>query len=295
MTERHIVAGELDVAYLEDGPADGRPVILLHGFPYDVHGYDDVTTRLAGAGLRVLRPWLRAFGATAFLSAETMRSGEQAALAADLLAFINTLALEQPLLVGFDWGGRAACAAAALAPEKIGGIVAIGGDLIQGAPSSRPLPPALAQRLWHLYFLSSPASRVALEADPLPIVRHLWAQWSPDWAFDDATFARSAPAFGNPDFPAIVQHSYAHRLGQMPGAPAFAALQHRLETLTDIPVPALLLGGADSLAPIARGRFSNVIDVRGLPGVGHNVPHEAPEAVADAVIALAAALTPRSG
>ena len=290
MTERHIVAGELDVAYLEDGPADGRPVILLHGFPYDVHGYDDVTTRLAGAGLRVLRPWLRAFGATAFLSAETMRSGEQAALAADLLAFINTLALEQPLLVGFDWGGRAACAAAALAPDTIGGIVAIGGDLIQGAPSSRPLPPALAQRLWHLYFLSSPAGRIALEADPLPVCRHLWAQWSPDWAFDDAIFARSAPAFANPDFPAIVQHSYAHRLGQMPGAPAFAALQHRLETLTDIPVPALLLGGADSLAPIARGRFSNVIDTRALTGVGHNVPHEAPEAVAEAVLALAAAV-----
>ena len=291
---KHVAAGVLDVAYLETGSPDGAPVILLHGFPYDVHAYDEVAERLAAAGRRCIVPYLRGYGATRFLSADTPRSGQQAALGADLLALMDALAIPQAVLGGYDWGGRAAAIVAALWPQRASGLVSCGaGYNIQNiARAQIPVPPEEERRYWYQYYFHSERGRAGLTVNRRELCRLIWELWSPTWAFDDATFARSAASFGNPDFVDIVIHSYRHRFGGIPGDPALDAIEARLAAQPDIAVPTIVLMGADDGvdppdevdhdASHFKGRYERRI----IPGAGHNLPQEKPEAFADAVLAL---------
>lgn len=291
---RSISAGVLDIAYVERGPADGPSVILLHGFPYDVHAYEDVAERLADAGRRCIVPYLRGYGPTRFRSARTMRSGQQAALGADLLALMDALAIRRAVLAGYDWGGRAACIVAALWPERASGLVSSGSPYnIQAiAEAWRPAPPAEEFRYWYQYYFHSERGRRALDGDRRGFCRFLWRLWSPTWAFDDSEFERTAAAFDNEDFVSIVIHSYRHRFGGIPGDPALDGIEARLALLPDITVPSIVLEGADDgvdppqTADDAARHFRAAYERRILPGVGHNVPQEAPESFADAVLAL---------
>ncbi|MEM6422661.1 MAG: alpha/beta hydrolase, partial [Pseudomonadota bacterium] len=218
-----IHAGVLDVAYLDYGPPDGWPCLLGHGFPYDVHAYAEVAPLLAEAGARVIVPWLRGYGPTRFLDAATPRSGEQAVLAADMRALMDALGIERAVLGGYDWGGRACCIIAALWPERVVGLVSGNAYNIQNIPASgRPADPAEERRLWYQYFLHGERGRRALIDDRRAFGRYLWTLWSPTWAFDDAVFEATAPAFDNPDFVEVVVHSYRHRYGLVPGDPAVA-------------------------------------------------------------------------
>lgn len=287
-------AGVLDVAYREVGPPAGEPVVLLHGFPYDVHAYEAVAERLAVAGRRCLIPYLRGYGPTRFCDPDTPRSGEQAALGADLLAFLDALAIPRAVLAGYDWGGRAACVVAALWPERATGLVSCGvGYNIQNIPGSgHPAAPEAEHRLWYQYYLHGERGRAGLAADRDAFCRLLWRLWSPTWDFDDETFARSAAAFSNPDFVAVVVHSYRHRFGLVPGDPAYAGIEARLAAQPTISVPSIVLEGADdgvsppSAEDPAARHFTGPYRRRIVPGVGHDVPQEAPEAFADAVLAL---------
>lgn len=291
---KRIHAGVLDVAYREVGPAGGAPVVLLHGFPYDVHAYDAVAERLAATGRRCLIPYLRGYGPTRFVDAATPRSGEQAALGADLLAFLDVLEIRAALLAGYDWGGRAACVVAALWPERVRGLVSCGvGYNIQNIPDAgRPLAPEAEHRLWYQYYLHAERGRAGLAADRDAFCRLLWRMWSPTWAFDADTFARSAAAFANPDFVEVVVHSYRHRFGLVPGDPAYAGIEARLAAQPEIAVPSIVLEGADdSVAPPeaedgAARHFTGPYRRAIVPGTGHNFPQEAPKAFADAVLAL---------
>jgi len=288
---RQIDAGALTVAYEENGPPDGRPVILLHGFPYDVRAYDAVAPVLAAAGCRVIVPYLRGYGPTRFRSAATLRSGEQAVLGADLLALMDALGLQQAVLAGYDWGGRAACIVAALWPERVRGLVSVTGYNIQNiAAALRPLPPEQEVRLWYQYYFHSERGRAGLQADRRAVCRLLWRLWSPTWAFDDSTFAASAGSFDNPDFVDVVIHSYRHRFGYVPGDPAVLAIEQRLARQPPITVPSIVLHGADDgVDPPNRstsdpaGHFTGRYVHRIVPGAGHNLPQETPDAVADAV------------
>ena len=290
----HVRAGVLDVAYREFGPPDGEPVVLLHGFPYDVHAYDAVAERLGAAGFRGLIPYLRGYGLTRFCDADTPRSGEQAALGADLLAFLDALEIPRAVLAGYDWGGRAACVVAALWPERATGLVSCGvGYNIQNIPDSgHPAAPEAERRLWYQYYLHGKRGRAGLAADRDAFCRLLWRLWSPTWDFDAETFARSAAAFSNPDFVAVVVHSYRHRFGLVPGDPAYAGIEARLAAQPTISVPSIVLEGADDgVSPppaedAAARHFTGPYRRRIVPGTGHNVPQEAPEAFAGAVLAL---------
>lgn len=288
-----IVAGQLEIAYFEYGRAGAQPVILLHGFPYDVHGYDDVVADLLNADLRILAPSLRGFGATRFLSPDTMRSGQQAAVAHDLLAFMDALGIEQALLAGYDWGGRAACIVAALWPQRVRGLVTAGGYAIQNiAAAPQPLVPDLEHRLWYQYYFHSERGRAGLAAHRHALGKLLWEMWSPHWRFDDATYARSAQAFDNPDFVDVVIHSYRHRFGLVAGDPAFEETECRLAALPKITVPTVSIDGeADGVNPpgpqdrhraMFTGDYMRVL----LPRIGHNVPQEAPREFAEAVLSV---------
>lgn len=290
---QHIQAGVLDVAFVEAGPADGPPVVLLHGFPYDIHTYAEVWPRLAEQGCRVVVPYLRGYGPTRFLSAETPRSGEQAALGADLLALLDALAIPQAVLAGYDWGGRAACVVAALWPQRCKGLVSLNSYNIQNI--ARALEPETADRehmLWYQYFFHSERGRAALERDRRDVCRLLWKQWSPTWRFDEATFERSARAFDHPDFVEVVIHSYRHRFGLLPGDPAYAGIEQRLAAQPPITVPAITFDGVDDgVRPPAdvsahAARFTGPRSHRLVPGAGHNLPQEAPQVFADAVLEL---------
>lgn len=291
---KRIHAGALDVAYREVGPADGAPVVLLHGFPYDVHAYDAAAERLAAAGRRCLIPYLRGYGPTRFHDPTTPRSGEQAALGADLLAFLDALEVRSAVLAGYDWGGRAACVVAALWPERANGLVSCGvGYNIQNIPASgTPVAPEAEHRLWYQYYLHAERGRAGLAADRDAFCRLLWRLWSPTWAFDADTFARSAAAFANPDFVEVVVHSYRHRFGLVPGDPAYAGIEARLAAQPEITVPSIVLEGADDgvSPPPAEDRaachFTGPYRRGIVPGAGHNLPQEAPDAFADAVLAL---------
>ena len=290
---RHVVAGVLDVAYHEAGPADGAPVLLMHGFPYDIHAYAEVVPLLAARGCRAIVPYLRGYGETRFLDASTLRSGEQAALGADLLALLDALAIPSAVLAGYDWGGRAACVVAALWPERCSGLLTYNSYNIQHiAHAMRPLPPAAEHKLWYQYYFHSERGRAALVADRRALCRLLWQQWSPTWSFDDATFERSAAAFDNPDFVDVVIHSYRHRFGLVPGDPAYEGIERQLAAQPAISVPTISFDGtADgvrSAAPAEHDahRFSGPRDHRQLPGIGHNMPQEAPGVFADAVLEL---------
>ena len=290
---KHVVAGALEVAYEEAGPAAGAPVILLHGFPYDVRAYDAVVPPLAAAGCRVIVPYLRGYGATRFLSAVTPRSGQQAVLAHDLLALMDALMIPQAVLAGYDWGGRAACIVAALWPQRARGLVTGNGYNLQDIPGSlRPQAPENEHRFWYQYYFHGARGRAGLTQNRRALCKLLWRLWSPNWQFDDATFERSAPSFDNPDFVDVVLHSYRHRFGLVPGDPQVDATERLLTALPKIGVPTITLDGAGDgvMAPEGAARhalfFTGPYERRVIPSVGHNLPQEAPAEFAQAVLAL---------
>jgi pimeloyl-ACP methyl ester carboxylesterase len=290
---RQVEAGVLDITYYEAGPAEGPVVVLLHGFPYDIHSFVDVAPMLAAQGCRVIVPYLRGYGPTRFRDAATPRSGEQAAIGADLIALIDALAIPRAVFAGYDWGGRAACIGAALWPERCIGLVSVNGYLIQDiARAMRPAPTAREVPLWYQYYFQLERGRAGLAANRRDIARILWTQWSPNWDFDDATFARTAVAHENPDYVDVVIHSYRHRFGLADGDPRHADIQRRLAALPPITVPAVTLDGdADGVAPATDGsaqaaKFTARRAHRVIPRAGHNLPQEAPDAFVAAVMEL---------
>jgi len=290
---RQIDAGVLRIAYYEEGPADGPVAILLHGFPYDIHSYVDVAPQLAAQGCRVIIPFLRGFGTTRFRDPATLRSGEQAAIGADVLALMNALGIKRAVFAGHNWGGRAASVAAVLWPERCAGLVTVNSYLIQDiARAMVPVSPEYEVALWYEYYFQIERGRAGLAANRREIARILWEDWSPDWDFDDATFDRAAAAYDNPDFVDVVIHSYRHRFGLAAGDPQYAELQRRLAPLPPITVPSVTLDGdADGVLPASDGRasaakFTGRRIHRVVRGAGHNVPQEAPEVFAAAVMEL---------
>ncbi|MFM7010671.1 MAG: alpha/beta fold hydrolase [Betaproteobacteria bacterium] len=290
---RSIRAGVLDVSYFEYGPANDSVVFLMHGFPYDVHTYAEVAPILAAAGCRVIVPYLRGYGGTRFVDETTLRSGEQAALGADLLALMDALGVQDAVLAGYDWGGRAACVVAALWPERCRALVSFNSYNIQNiATALKPDSPSNEHRLWYQYYFHSERGRAGLTADRRGLIKLLWRLWSPTWKFDSETFLRSAPAFDNPDFVDVVIHSYRHRFGLVPGDPAYAAMESRLAQSPTINVPTITFDGADdgvrspSSASAQAHRFSGVREHRVVPGVGHNMPQEVPAVFAQAILEL---------
>lgn len=290
---KHIEAGVLDIAYFETGPADGPPVFLMHGFPYDIHTYAEVAPLLADAGCRVIVPYLRGYGATRFLDAATPRSGEQAALGADLLALMNALHIPRAVLAGYDWGGRAACVVAALWPERCAGLVSFNSYNIQNiAKGMEPEKAENEHRYWYQYYFHNERGRAGLEKDRRGITRLLWKLWSPTWTFDDATFERSAAAFDHPDFVDVVVHSYRHRFGLVPGDPAYDYIERQLAAQPPIAVPTITFDGIDdgvrepADASAHAAKFTGQRSHRLVPGVGHNMPQEVPRLFADAVLEL---------
>lgn len=284
----------LEIAYRESGPGDGLPVVLLHGFPDDVHAYDAVAPALAAQGFRVLVPWLRGYGPTRFLDGATPRSGEQAALGADLRDFLAALDLRPAVLAGYDWGGRAACVVAALWPERVRALVTIGGYNIQDiAAAGMPATPEQEWAYWYQWYFQTERGRAGLAADRRGIGRLLWRLWSPNWRFSDALFERVAAAWDNPDFVDVVIHSYRHRHNAAPGDPALAEVEALLAQAPRIGVPAINLeGAADGVGAPAfpdpdPPYFTAGYERRVLDQVGHFLPHEAPEAVVRAVADLA--------
>lgn len=291
-TVKHIEAGVLSVGYFEAGPADGPVVMLMHGWPYDAHCYLDVMDMLADNGIRCIAPFLRGFGPTRFLSDKTMRSGEQAALGADLLVLMDALGIETATLAGFDWGGRAACIVAAIAPERVTGLVTCGvGYNIQNiARANEPGPVEDDPRYWYMYLFNTERGRVQLAHDARGFCKVIWRMWSPNWDFDAPTFDRSGVSFENPDFVDIVIHSYRHRFGGVAGDPAVAHIEERLATQPRIIVPTVILQGEDdtvdppSKGDPVRSKFTSHYERRVLARVGHNPPQEDPAAFAAAVL-----------
>lgn len=290
-TPQHIRAGVLDIEYFEYGPTDGPVVFLMHGFPYDVHTYAEVAPILAAVGCRVIVPYLRGYGGTRFIDASTLRSGEQAALGADLLALMDALGVHDAVLAGYDWGGRAACVVAALWPGRCRALVSFNSYNIQNiATALKPDSPSNEHRLWYQYYFHSERGRAGLTADRRSLIELLWRLWSPTWKFDSETFLRSAPAFDNPDFVDVVIHSYRHRFGLVPGDPAYAELEARLAQSPTIDVPTITFDGADdgvrspSSASAHAHRFSGLREHRVVPGVGHNMPQEVPSVFAQAIL-----------
>ena len=290
---KKIQAGVLEIAYAEFGPTEGSPVFLMHGFPYDIHAYADVAPILAAAGCRVFVPSLRGYGQTRFLSHATPRSGEQAALGADLLALMDALQIEKALLAGYDWGGRAACVVAALWPERCTGLVSFNSYNIQHiAKALEPDLPENEHRLWYQYYFHSERGRAGLEKNRRSLTYLLWKLWSPTWKFSDETFARTAEAFDHPDFVDVVIHSYRHRFGLVQGDPAYAVIESHLAMQPAIQVPAITFDGEDDgvrrpskTLPHAQF-FTGPRSHRVVPGVGHNMPQEVPDIFANAVLEL---------
>jgi len=290
---RTIQAGPLDIAWYEAGPATGAPVFLMHGFPYDIHSYVEVAPILAGAGCRVIVPYLRGYGPTRFLRPDTPRSGEQAALGADLLALMDALQVPRAVLAGFDWGGRAACVVAALWPQRCAGLVSYNSYNIHDiARSMEPDTPENERRYWYQYYFHTERGRAGLAKNRRALARLLWTLWSPNWKFDDATFERCAAAFDNEDFVDVVIHSYRQRYGLEAGDPAYAGIEQRLAAQPVIAVPAITFDGAadgvrDAAPASAHARFfGGPRSHRIVPGVGHNMPQEAPGVFAAAVLEL---------
>jgi pimeloyl-ACP methyl ester carboxylesterase len=290
---KQVRTSTLEIAYEESGQANGLPVFLLHGWPYDPRCFDEVVPPLADAGCRIVVPYLRGFGATRFLSEQTPRSGQQAALGNDLRELMDALRIERAVLAGYDWGGRAACIVAALWPERVHGLVTVNGYNIQDiAGSVKPVAPAQEHRFWYQYYFHTERGRMGLEQNRRPLARYIWQIWSPHWAFDDATFERSAGSFDNPDFVAVTVQSYRHRFGYAPGDPALESIEQRLAARPKIAVPTIALQGeADGVAPAQAtdphaAFFTGPYRRRLLPSIGHNPPQEAPRTFADAVLEL---------
>jgi pimeloyl-ACP methyl ester carboxylesterase len=288
---RFVDTAVLNVAFEEAGPQDGWPAVLLHGFPYDVRAYDGVVPILVAAGARVIVPWLRGYGPTRFHSAQTPRSGQQAALGKDLLDLLDALRIRSAVLAGYDWGGRAACIVSALWPERVDGLVSQNSYNIQNiAQSGQPQSPANEMRLWYQYYFHSERGRLGLAENRREFCRLLWRLWSPTWPFDDATFDATAASFDNPDFVDVVIHSYRHRFGLVDGDPSLAQIEQRLATQPSIAVPAITLDG-DADGVLALGgtaqhapRFAGTHEHRIAQDGGHNLPQEMPRAFAAAIL-----------
>jgi pimeloyl-ACP methyl ester carboxylesterase len=290
---KFIDAGVLKIAYYETGPADGPVAMLMHGFPYDIHSYAAVAPLLAAKGIRVIIPYLRGHAPTTFIDAATMRSGEQAAIGMDLILLMDALQIKKAVLAGYDWGGRAACVAAALFPERCTGLVCVNSYLIQDIKNAgEPVSPDKEAPLWYQYYFHQERGRKGLEKYRKEIARILWTQWSPNWKFTDADLDNAAKAFDSPDYVDIVIHSYRHRFGLVPGDPRYAAIQQKLAALPPVTVPAITLDGAgDGVVPATDGSstarfFKGKRTHQVIPLVGHNLPQEAPDAFADAVAKL---------
>ena len=284
-------AGLLRVGYADIGPADGRVAVLLHGWPYDIHSYVDVAPLLAAAGYRVVVPYLRGFGTTRFLSDATLRNGEQAVLALDVIALLDALEIERAVLAGFDWGARTADIVAALWPERCTGLVSVSGYLIGSQEAGKvPLPPAAELQWWYQYYFATERGRVGYDHNRRDFAKLIWRTASPKWTFDDATFDRSGAAFDNPDHVQIVIHNYRWRLGLADGESEYAELEERLARGPVIGVPTITLEGDANGAPHPdpssyAEKFSGTYSHRTIEGgIGHNLPQEAPEAFANAVI-----------
>jgi pimeloyl-ACP methyl ester carboxylesterase len=289
-----IDAGVLNVGYVDAGPPGGPAVVLLHGWPYDIQSYAEATPLLAAAGYRVIVPYLRGYGTTRFLSGETSRNGEQAALAMDVIALMDALELEQAIVAGFDWGARSADIVAALWPERCSGLVSVSGYLIGSQAAGKvPLPPEAELQWWYQYYFATERGRAGYEQYRHEFAKLIWHTASPRWDFDDATFERSAAAFDNPDHVAIVIHNYRWRLGLADGHPEYAELEQRLAAAPTIRVPTITLEGDANGAPHPEqsayaAKFTGAYSHRTVEGgIGHNLPQEAPEAFAGAVLEIA--------
>jgi len=281
----------LDISYEHAGPPDGYPIVLLHGFPYDPRAFDEVTPILNAAGFRTIVPYLRGYGGTRFLSSETLRSGEQAAVGCDLLEMLDAMEINDAVLAGFDWGARAACVVAALWPERVRGLVSCCGYQIQNIATSRkPADPESERRFWYQYYFHTERGRAGLSQNRDELCRLLWKLWSPTWSFDQETFERSAKSFRNPDFVNVAIHSYRHRFGNVEGDPRYAAIEAKLAAQPIIKAPAVVLHGlADDVNPPSKsegnekyysGRYERIL----LKNVGHNPPQESPKEFAEAVL-----------
>jgi len=287
-----VATSVLDIAYESFGDPLGPPVVLLHGFPYDVRAFDDVAAIVAAEGAHVFAPYLRGFGDTSFLEDATPRSGQQAALAQDLLDYLDALDIDRGVVAGYDWGGRAACIAAALYPERIAGLVSVDGYNVQNlANAGEPSAPEWERTYWYQYYFQSERGRRGLDRNRDELCELLWRTWSPTWAAASAAFPASAPSLHNPDFVDVVIHSYRHRFGLVSGDPQYQTIEDLIADEPTISVPTVVLAGAaDGLGgPSAaddREYFTGPYQHQLLPGVGHNVPQEAPEAFAQAVTSL---------
>ncbi len=285
------VTAMLEIAYEESGPASGFPIVLLHGFPYDVRQYDKVRDELVKSGRRVLVPYLRGFGPTRYRDPQTYRSGQQAVLGKDLIEFLDALRVPQAVLVGYDWGGRAACVAAALWPDRVRGLVTCQGYTIQdiAKSASRPAPPEEVHRRWYAIYFNTELGRLGLEQNRNPFCELLWRLWSPTWHFTEEEYQQTAQSFQNPDFVATAIQEYRHRYANAPGDPLYAELEARLAKQPSIAAPTIYLaGGKDEVEPPpaiddSRHRFTGAYERRVLPDAGHCVPAEAPQEIALAV------------
>jgi pimeloyl-ACP methyl ester carboxylesterase len=291
---KQINAGVLSIGYAEAGPADGPPVILLHGWPYDIYSYVDVAPLLASAGYRVIIPYLRGYGTTRFLSSETVRNGQPSAMAVDIIALMDALKIETATIAGYDWGARTADIMAALWPERCKALVSVSGYLIGSQEAGKmPLPPNAELQWWYQYYFSTERGRAGYEKYRRDFAKLIWQLASPKWAFDDATFDRSAAAFDNPDHVAIVIHNYRWRLGLAEGESKYDELEKRLALAPVIAVPTISMEGDSNGAPHPDAsayakKFSGKYEHRIITGgVGHNLPQEAPQAFAQAVIDIA--------
>ena len=288
---RQIDAGLLKVGYAEAGPSDGRPVILLHGWPYDIHSYVDVAPVLASAGYRVIVPYLRGYGTTRLLSSETLRNGQQSVVAVDAIALMDALKIEKAIIGGFDWGARTANIIAALWPERCKALVSVSGYLIGNQEAGKmPLPPNAELQWWYQYYFATERGRAGYDKYRREFSKLIWQLASPKWNFDDATFDRSAASFDNPDHVGIVIHNYRWRLGLAQGEPKYDDLEKRLAQGPVIAVPTITLEGDANGAPHAdpssyANKFSGRYAHRLITGgVGHNLPQEAPQAFAEAIV-----------
>jgi pimeloyl-ACP methyl ester carboxylesterase len=290
---KHVRTSVLDIAYEESGPADGTPVFLMHGFPYAPRSYDAVVPLLTAQGCHTIAPYLRGFGPTRFLSVDTMRSGEQAALGNDLRELMDAVGIERAVLCGYDWGGRACCVVSALWPERVRALVTGAGYNVHDvAGSLKPADPEQEYRAWYQYYFHLERGRAGLTQNRREVARLLWKLWSLERPFDEAEFVRSAPSFDNPDFVEVAIHSYRVRFGNASGDPSLAALERRLAAQPPITVPTIVLHGTgDGIAPadssISHARhFTGPYQRRLVPGAGHAMPQDAPRQTADAVLEL---------
>ena len=291
---KQIKAGDLNVSYFESGPIDGVPIILLHGFPYDIHSYLEVTPVLSHARCRVIVPYLRGYGKTSFLAKKTLRSGQQGALGYDLLNLMNSIKIDKAILAGYDWGGRAACVVAALYPERCLGLISCNGYNIQDIKnSSKPSNPNTEQKLWYQYFFHSERGRLGLINMRHDFIKYLWQTWSPSWDFNDEIYGLSKSSFDNSDFVDVVVHSYKHRFGIVAGDPKFDLIEKDLSKQPKISVPSITIDGeTDGVSELSniskiKQKFSAHIRHQILPNIGHNVPQEDPKNFSRAVLELA--------